>query len=280
MHNVPSRPQAQTVVKSDASRTRWCVIHERVPLSARRSVPDVSRKECISPLLPQNTRESCSCKMRQFNSCALSQKSRGDQIFLTLRYGSKILYWCLINRVTLLPLSIKEYIQSYTRCFFQAKDCTVLTSSSKHCQTNFSTSWPSTSLKMLLVAPAWPPKPWFPSLMNLVYSRPHRLPYRKDVVIDLSTNKTPLNICNLSLSIWSITGNQSEGPGFQNKHFPLPPPAGEQELHKGTTHDGIRGQTGARNKVWTQLTYPIYQLLEILTYLFNLGLPYNTVNPH
>ena len=49
-------PQAQTVLESDAPRTGWGVIHEGVPSSARRSVPDVSKKECISPLMPQNTR--------------------------------------------------------------------------------------------------------------------------------------------------------------------------------------------------------------------------------
>ena len=58
------------------------------------------------------------------------------------------------------------------------------------------------SMKMLLVAPAWPQKPWFPSLLNLAYSQPLRLPYRKDLVIDLSTNKAPPNIRNLNLTVW------------------------------------------------------------------------------
>ena len=110
------------------------------------------------------------------------------------------------------------------------------------------------SLKMLLVAPAWPQKPWLPSLLNLAYSQPLRLPYRKDLVIDLSTNKVP-NIHNLNLTIWPITGNQSVRSIFQKKHFPLFPAVGEQELYQGTTHAGISGQTGARNEVWTQLPF-------------------------
>ena len=111
------------------------------------------------------------------------------------------------------------------------------------------------SLKMLLVAPAWPPKPWFPSLLNLVYSQPLRLPYRKDLVIDLSTNKAHPNIRNLNLTVWPITGNQSVKLIFQKKHFPLFPAVGGQELYQGITHAGISGQTGARNEVWTQLPF-------------------------
>ena len=111
------------------------------------------------------------------------------------------------------------------------------------------------SLKMLLVAPVWPRKPWSPSLSNLVYSQPHRLPYRKDPVIDLSTNKAPPNIHSLNLTVRPITGNQSVRSVFQKKHFPLFPAAGEQELYQDTIHAGISGQTGARNEVWTHLLF-------------------------
>ena len=90
-------PQSQTVVECNASHTGRGSIHEGVPSSGIWSkevtvshhineLEMLSRGECTSLLLPQNTRESCSGKMRQVNTRALS-RIKGDQIFLTLRYG-------------------------------------------------------------------------------------------------------------------------------------------------------------------------------------------------
>ena len=206
-------------------------------------------------------------------------------------------------------------MQSYTRCIFQAKGFTGLAPSSKHCQTNFSTSWSFTNrsicnkvvfsmpllhdvggnryginsnrcitsgmdlrpsvclssnlsysisseeartvfiLEDIVRSSSLAQKPGFPFLLNLICRQPHWLPYRKDLVIDLSTNKAPPNICSLNLIVWPITGDQSLSSVFQKKHCPLFPAAGEQELFQGTTHAGISGQTGARNEVWTQLPF-------------------------
>ena len=227
----------------------------------------------------------------------------------------RILNWCLVNRVTLLPLSIKGEYSLIPDAFSRQKTLQdwqlrpniarriflrhglpqidlFATKLSSQCPLYM--TWDATdteaiaidalrqpwtynlvyafpqipliplvlkkleqlsSLKMLLVAPAWPQKPWFPSLLNLVYSQPLRLPYRKYLVIDLSPNKAPPYIPNLNLTIWPITGNQSVRSVFQKKHFPLFPAAGEQELYQGITHAGISGQTGARNEVWTQLPF-------------------------
>ena len=78
-------PQAQTVVESDASRTVWGSIREGV-LSNGIWSKEVTVSYHINELEmlsgenePQNKRESCSGKMRQSNSRALSQESRLNQ---------------------------------------------------------------------------------------------------------------------------------------------------------------------------------------------------------
>ena len=145
-----------TVVESKASRIRWGTIHEGEPLSGIWSkevtVPhhvdalEMLAGECISPLLPQNTREICSGKLRQFNSCALPLESRGAQIFLTLRYGPRILNWCLINSDSSSLEHKGEYNLIQDVFSLKTKNFKGLIPSSKHCQMNFSTSWSSTNI--------------------------------------------------------------------------------------------------------------------------------------
>ena len=73
------------------------------------------------------------------------------------------------------------------------------------------------------------PKPWLPSLFNLVYRQPHGASLQERPGMDLSTNKAPPNICSLNLTVWPITKNLSVRSVFQKNILPY-----FLQLEKGT----------------------------------------------
>ena len=105
LHNVHSRTtdtdsgrirciQHKVGCHSRGSISEWHLEQGSHSLSSHKRVGDVSRGECTSLLLPQNTRESCSGKMRQFNSRPLCQNQGGTLSFSLCDMALRILNWC------------------------------------------------------------------------------------------------------------------------------------------------------------------------------------------
>jgi hypothetical protein len=62
----------------------------------------------------------------------------------------------------------------------------------------------------LLVTPYWEAQTWFASLQALQEEDVRRLPFRDDLVIDLTTGEPPPNLERLFLVVWKILGGLGE----------------------------------------------------------------------
>ena len=72
-------------------------------------------------------------------------------------------------------------------------------------------------LSFTLIAPFWPSRPWFPSLIRLLGGRPFRLPLSLDLLSLPEENKVHPNPANLSLVVWPLSGNPSFRRAFRRK---------------------------------------------------------------
>ena len=60
--------------------------------------------------------------------------------------------------------------------------------------------------EVLMIAPWWPNKPWFPMWMDMVV-KVKRLPPYKNLVLDMTTESFPPNILGTRLAVFSVSGN-------------------------------------------------------------------------
>ena len=65
--------------------------------------------------------------------------------------------------------------------------------------------------KMILVAPYWSGKSWFPLLLSLSSSI-KRLPPDKKIVRDMAVNQFPPNVCMAKLAVFIVTGKDAKIP--------------------------------------------------------------------
>ena len=59
---------------------------------------------------------------------------------------------------------------------------------------------------LLLIAPWWPKRPWFPTLVDLLILPPIILPDQKDLLQQPGTRTYHPNVANLKLTLWPISG--------------------------------------------------------------------------
>jgi hypothetical protein len=92
----------------------------------------------------------------------------------------------------------------------------------------------TSSCRVLLIAPWWPLRPWFPGLLHLLMDIPALLP-RNPRLLQLkpSTLFYPEPEL-LKLAVWPLCGNASYQTGFRQKLKDWSWPAGDQE-HSGST---------------------------------------------
>ena len=79
--------------------------------------------------------------------------------------------------------------------------------------------------RVLLIAPLWPRKPWFPSLLRLFYHVPLTLPPRPDLLRQPRSGLLHLNPGPLQLTCWPLSSVPSDRQAFLAMLPPLPPTA-------------------------------------------------------
>jgi hypothetical protein len=68
---------------------------------------------------------------------------------------------------------------------------------------------------VLLIAPAWPDRPWFSTLLHLLVEPPVRLPVRQDLLSQKGQYHS--NPEFLKLTAWKVSGDPSLGEEFRRR---------------------------------------------------------------
>jgi ribonuclease HI len=89
--------------------------------------------------------------------------------------------------------------------------------------------------RILLIAPCWPRRPWYPQLLQYLVAYPIKLPLQKDLLSQPNTKILHQNPKMLSLTAWLLSTNPLEQRDFQRKLENFSQPHGELVLDK-TTH--------------------------------------------
>ncbi|MBV2113508.1 MAG: reverse transcriptase-like protein [Candidatus Thiodiazotropha sp. (ex Ctena orbiculata)] len=92
--------------------------------------------------------------------------------------------------------------------------------------------------KIVLIAPLWPNRPWFPDLLNLLISPPITLPVTPDLLSQLQGKILHQNPQMLALHAWELSSNQSEINSFQGKLQNMSPELDENLLGKSMMQNG------------------------------------------
>ena len=103
---------------------------------------------------------------------------------------------CSLNGLELHPCLCLSSISSYSSC-----------TSKIH----------QSQCKVLLIAPLWPNRSWFPELLNLLISPPVTFPVISDLLEQLQGRLLHQNPQLLSLHAWKLLNNPSEIESFQRK---------------------------------------------------------------
>ena len=67
---------------------------------------------------------------------------------------------------------------------------------------------------LLLVAPYWPQRPWFPRLLRLLVGFPKTLPVQKDLVVQPLSQFPHPRVESLHLSLWPLSGSRVKKQAF------------------------------------------------------------------
>ena len=65
----------------------------------------------------------------------------------------------------------------------------------------------SHNLNLILIAPFWPQRPWFPDLLDLLVEPPIMLPARNDLLRQPHFHRFHQNLRVLSLTAWRLSSN-------------------------------------------------------------------------
>ena len=101
---------------------------------------------------------------------------------------------------------------------------------------------------LLLLAPLWPRRPWFPRLLSLLAGTPRSLPRIPDVIVQ------PISLCphvwpnNLHLTVWPISGNVAKRQGFLRGLPNLRPVPFEPQPGLLTFPDWLASTTGVPSR--------------------------------
>ena len=67
---------------------------------------------------------------------------------------------------------------------------------------------------LLLVAPFWPQRPWFPRLLRLLVGLPKMFPVQKDLVVQPMSLIPHHKVESLHLSLWPLSGSRVRRQAF------------------------------------------------------------------
>ena len=104
-------------------------------------------------------------------------------------------------------------------------------------------------MDLLLVAPFWPKRPWFPLLLKLLVGIPRRLPPRGDLLCQPLSLVRHQNVTSLHLTLWQLSGSRRKRQDFlveqrNSRQRPL-----ESPLDSLTIQDSSISGSGATSSV-------------------------------
>ena len=110
-------------------------------------------------------------------------------------------------------------------------------------------------VRLLLVAPLWPRRPWFPVLLHLLMDNPLIIPLIQNIVSQHRGTILHTNVQHLHLAAWKISGLMSHYKAFQIKLPILRPDLDDDQLLSLTIPDFVNSNSGVMNIRFIQLKH-------------------------
>ena len=101
--------------------------------------------------------------------------------------------------------------------------------------------------RIVLIAPLWPDRPWFPELLGLLVSPPVSLPVMPNLLAQLKGRILHQNPGHLQLHAWELSSNLSEINNFQAKLQSMSPKLEETRPLKSMMQNGKSSVIGQIN---------------------------------
>ena len=101
--------------------------------------------------------------------------------------------------------------------------------------------------KIVLIAPLWPDRPWFPELLGLLVSPPVSLPVIPNLLAQLKGRILHQNLGHLQLHPWELSNSLSEIDNFQAMLRSTSPKLEETRLLKSMMQNGKSSVIGQFN---------------------------------
>ena len=101
--------------------------------------------------------------------------------------------------------------------------------------------------RIVLIAPLWPDRPWFPELLGLLVSPPVSLPVMSNLLAQLKGRILHQNPGHLQLHAWELSSNLSEINNFQAKLQSMSPKLEETRPLKSMMQNGKSSVIGQIN---------------------------------
>ena len=96
----------------------------------------------------------------------------------------------------------------------------------------------SSQCKIILIAPLWPDRQWYPELLRLLESHPVRLPVIPNLLAQLNSRISHQNPGHLQLHAWELSNNRFEINDFQVKLPTTSPRIGVSRPAKSMMRNG------------------------------------------
>jgi hypothetical protein len=103
---------------------------------------------------------------------------------------------------------------------------------------------------MILIAPKWPRRDWFPILLNLLIDYPMRLPIINDLITQQQGTLLHHNPAELQLMAWMISGIDCLQQAFHRKLLQHSWPQEARELTNATNLVGSIFPVGVNHRIW------------------------------
>ena len=108
--------------------------------------------------------------------------------------------------------------------------------------------------ELILVAPMWPTRTWFPDLLDLLVDHPRSLPQRPDLLRQPHQGPTHGNLEALNLHAWHLSGTPSAREAFLRQCPAVSSSHIDQAPDPATTLGGQHRWIGAVNGAWIRST--------------------------
>ena len=108
----------------------------------------------------------------------------------------------------------------------------------------------SEGCRLILIAPLWPTKEWFPDLLDLLIDSPRSLPQWDTLLVQPGSSRFHRNPGFLNLHAWLLSGRGSLDGDTRQKWLSGLPPASDPVPLNCTMPDGVAGWIGRHAGRW------------------------------